>query len=380
MPVIPNSLNDAVALLIQLEVTDTGDLALLRDALSAMGPEQGVSGEARPVVESAAHLLTAIIDGSAADPEADLALVSQALDEALNTLAPVTETVPSVDALTPPRKSRARSAKKPASPSETVSGPSGARQTPGTRNDDRADARVVSSSASSMAESLPSPTAAALSTDRLPPGSDRLLLRDFVNESAEYLAEAESALLALEANPHDAEAVNTVFRGFHTVKGTASVLGLPLIADFAHEAESLLMRVRDREFSFGPQCADLSLRSVDMLKLLLGVVEAALSGDGQLLPPSGYHSLMVAIDGYNPSADILAVETAMAGEPAARAGHLDLAHDATIRVRTDRLDRLINMVGELVIAQTMIAGDRHLSVGDSSELSRKVSHAGKIVR
>jgi len=54
--------------------------------------------------------------------------------------------------------------------------------------------------------------------------------------------------------------------------------------------------------------------------------------------------------------------------------------DATIRVRTDRLDRLIDMVGELVIAQSMIAGDEGFSNGTQHELLRKVTHAGKIVR
>jgi two-component system chemotaxis sensor kinase CheA len=54
--------------------------------------------------------------------------------------------------------------------------------------------------------------------------------------------------------------------------------------------------------------------------------------------------------------------------------------DATIRVRTDRLDRLIDMVGELVIAQSMIAGDTLFAGGKQHDLQRKVTHAGKIVR
>src|SRR5262249_34402832 len=54
--------------------------------------------------------------------------------------------------------------------------------------------------------------------------------------------------------------------------------------------------------------------------------------------------------------------------------------EASVRVRTDRLDRLINMVGELVIAQSMLAQDQAMLHGGHYELARKVSHAGKIVR
>ncbi|MCC6430793.1 MAG: chemotaxis protein CheA, partial [Gemmatimonadaceae bacterium] len=64
----------------------------------------------------------------------------------------------------------------------------------------------------------------------------------------------------------------------------------------------------------------------------------------------------------------------------ARQARTESTADATIRVRTDRLDRLIDMVGELVIAQSMIAGDDSFGTGKAHELQRKVTHAGKIVR
>jgi chemotaxis protein histidine kinase CheA len=59
------------------------------------------------------------------------------------------------------------------------------------------------------------------------------------------------------------------------VKGTSAFLGLDRLTAFAHEAESLLSRVRDTR-SPRARCADLALRSVDMLKSLLGAVDAAL--------------------------------------------------------------------------------------------------------
>ena len=362
---IPTSLNDAVALLMQLEVTDTGDLEVLRDALTAMAFENRVSPAEQPHVARAARLLGTIIDGNSTNARSDLDAVSHALDVALN--SSVSNGVAAIVEPTVPReKSRSRVSTKPRA------------KTPAKSRAPIADAAPKISVQNTTGKRKPE--ARPIVGETLPQDTDLSLLRDFLSEAAEYIAASEVALLELEANPQDTEAVNTVFRAFHTVKGTAAFLGLTHIAEFAHEAETLLMRVRDRAINYGPACADLSLRSVDMLKALLGAVEDAVAGDGALLLPTGYHALMLALDGYNPAADVLTVECAPTLEATPRATRIESTVEATIRVRTDRLDRLINMVGELVIAQTMIAGDPHMANSQAPDLTRKVTHAGKIVR
>ncbi len=222
-----------------------------------------------------------------------------------------------------------------------------------------------------------------LTRDTLP--DDRELLPDFLAEGSEYLCAAEVALLRLEEDPTDEEALNTVFRAFHTVKGTAAFLGLTHIVTFAHAAESLLSRVREHQHPYTRDCATLSLRAVDMLTALLVSVSDALDGDGTWLLPAGYHDALRALTECNPDAIALApldvstndVVTDNGVTDAARA---ELTVESTIRIRTDRLDRLIEMVGELVIAQSMIAGDATLQHGDTSALAQKVTHTAKIVR
>src|SRR5262249_18566855 len=66
------------------------------------------------------------------------------------------------------------------------------------------------------------------------------LLSDFVLESGEHLAAVESQVLQLEREPHDAEALNAVFRGFHTIKGLAGFLELWEVQKVAHETEAVL--------------------------------------------------------------------------------------------------------------------------------------------
>lgn len=390
----------------QLEATDIADLAVLRDALTDLAFENRVPLQAQPHVARAARVLGSIVNGSAADVQAAFAEVGQAIEEAMKA-----------------SENRAAAGADPVAHAMAAS-VGGATAKAGAEG-------TVATAAPEAAAPEPAPAPAPIGAtrgplvDQLPDDADRDLLPDFITESGECVVNSEAALLQLEANPSDEEAVNTVFRAFHTVKGTSAFLGLARIAAFAHEAESLLSRVRDKEIAYTRGCADLSLRSADMLKELLSVVEHALNGDGRMPVPDGYVELLDALAGYDPArdADGVAVPTRSESDdifPAAdhdttavavTSGDLRLATtaepslaqvqatastavsaaannsatasssaDATIRVRTDRLDRLIDMVGELVIAQSMIAGDDGFSNGAQHELLRKVTHAGKIVR
>ena len=385
------TLDDAATLLMQLEATDTADLASLRDALTDMAFENRVPLPAQPFVARAARVLGTIVKGTAADVPAAFAEVNTALEGAMR----ASEQSPTSARAVVAAVTASIEATIEASVETSVAVVVEPTETPTlTLAVEPVEAPRVMSSAHDTG------------ADRLPDDADRDLLPDFITESVECVSNSEAALLSLEENPTDEEAVNTVFRAFHTVKGTSAFLGLTRIAAFAHEAESLLSRVRDKEISYTRGCADLSLRSVDMLKELLSACEQALATDGRLPLPAGYHELLDALAGYDPARDANGVQLATptaasvegedifpmasgvgggapaASEMAAPTGARARAtsDDATIRVRTDRLDRLIDMVGELVIAQSMIAGDEAFGTGKLHDLLRKATHAGKIVR
>ncbi len=382
----PLTLDDAATLLLQLEASDTADLTKLRDALTDLAFENRVPLRAQPFVARAARVLGTIIAGTTPDSNAAFTEVSEAIEEAMRLSDPSAAPAAAPAAAKP-------AAAPIAAPPVVVAAPVAAAPTVVAADPIRSSQHDAGS-------------------DQLPDDAD--LLPDFITESHEYVAASEAALLNLEENPTDEEAVNTVFRAFHTVKGTSAFLGLSRIAAFAHEAESLLNRVREKEITYARGCADLSLRAVDMLSALLDAVVKALGSDGKIPLPAGYHELLDAIASYDPalhangvtlsSSDADAVvenvrpdispasavlnasasaapsSAAATAATAARQARAESNTDATIRVRTDRLDRLIDMVGELVIAQSMIAGDELFGSGKSHELLRKVTHSGKIVR
>jgi two-component system chemotaxis sensor kinase CheA len=235
---------------------------------------------------------------------------------------------------------------------------------------------------------------AVSAADELPADADVSLLGDFVAESRDCLEGSEAALLALENDPANVEAINTVFRAFHTIKGTSAFLGLVRISAFAHNAESLLSAVREGKIAFTPACADLALRASDMLKSLLGAIAVAVPG-GQMPVPAGHDELLAALGNLDLiESNAVAVAAAKKAEPPEKEQSREAADpiaeaasgpgargaEASVRIRTDRLDRLIDMVGELVIAQAMISQDETVVRTGRQELSRKVVHAGKIVR
>ncbi|HEX7019015.1 MAG TPA: Hpt domain-containing protein, partial [Gemmatimonadaceae bacterium] len=224
-------------------------------------------------------------------------------------------------------------------------------------------------------------------SELLAPDADRSLAADFVSESREYLESSEAALLRLEAEPRDAESINTIFRAFHTIKGTSGFLGVRCAMELAHEAESLLTRMRDGTLVCCAETADLIFHTIDALKLILDQVERALHGESAAVPPAFADALTRLRNPdaarCNPPAVSAAepVETPVADATAAASrSETTRSADAMVRVRTERLDQLIEMVGELVIAQSMLSQDETVRHARNVDLSRKVAHAEKIVR
>ncbi|MFP4018545.1 MAG: chemotaxis protein CheA [Bacteroidales bacterium] len=92
----------------------------------------------------------------------------------------------------------------------------------------------------------------------------------FVEEAIENIAELEKALLALEQKEgSEEELVERVFRSMHTLKGGASMFGFQKISDFTHHLENIYEKVREGKLKVTKGLLDITLQSVDHLKLLI---------------------------------------------------------------------------------------------------------------
>ncbi|MCC6213444.1 MAG: chemotaxis protein CheA [Polyangiaceae bacterium] len=346
-------------LLTLLDCSDPGDLAPIGALAASADAAAAVAGApaVRALLERAARKLWSVAEDRARDPVESLAAARRLLAAACAGEAPEPE---------PAGHDAGAAEPTPAEPA--------------------APAPPVAAIASPPSLPPPPPSADAASDAGIE--SDPELIQEFVSEAQEYLAAAEQALLVLEGNPDDRDAVDTVFRAFHTIKGVAAVLGFAPVAEFAHRAESLLAPVRDRRVRFGGDYASLALRAVDMLRALVDRVAVAPAGSDAL--PAGFTALMDALE--HPEAPAAETPPAAAAPRDAEGGaspqpapppppaDSGVSHETWVRVRTDRLDQLMDIVGELVIAQSMVAADPGVLSQRSRDLARKVAQVGKTVR
>jgi two-component system chemotaxis sensor kinase CheA len=263
--------------------------------------------------------------------------------------------------------------------------------------------------------------------DPPPWGSDPELLADFFMESGDHLTSIESELMTLEQDAANKDSIHSVFRSFHTIKGLAGFLGLPAIQEVSHETETLLDYVRQDRLAVTPEIIDVVLASADHLKReiermqklsagkpagesadhgpLLEVVRAA--REGRSAPESKDRPQSV-----KPSAEVPAVETVPAPravpgsgsllrglvgtagrkrgaptaepevhEPAAVQGDVKkgaAGESHLVKVDTGKLDFLVDMAGELAIAQSMIQHDGHLHAAGNPRLQRNLSQLARI--
>lgn len=237
----------------------------------------------------------------------------------------------------------------------------------------------------------------------MPAEIDRDLLAEFCNESEEHFRQAEQALMALETAPSDQESINVVFRAFHTVKGTSGFVGLGCVTELAHKAETFFDRFRQGTLVMQGIYTDLAFEALDMLKnMFRGMNDAVASGELPL--PALYDDLIRRLEnvdsaGLQTSAAVTQTPVNLQGEATRRLTDTPGDHqesraadtsrgkraqsseaDGSVKVSTSRLDNLINMVGELVIAQSMVSQDPAIQHGADQRLIRNVSQLSKITR
>lgn len=203
----------------------------------------------------------------------------------------------------------------------------------------------------------------------------------FLSESREYLRSIAEQVVALEQAPAEKGAIDALFRGAHSLKGMAASMEYGDVVVVAHSMEDLMARVRDGAVAFEAGIADLLLEGVDLIDALLNDVEA----DRQESRPT--EAFAGRLRGYlaqpqkakeeepppQPSAQPAPQPTPQAPAEAEKG-----KEGGTVRVRTELLDHLINLTGELVTnKQRLLNIGRDLA---SPPLNDALSETGRLLR
>lgn len=261
---------------------------------------------------------------------------------------------------------------------------------------------------------------------------DPELLQDFIGEAREHLSTIENGLLKIEENPCSSEPIHAVFRSFHTIKGLAGFLELGPIQELAHEVETVLDMARNSQIQMGSAVIDIILASADHLSHSINAVEQGLNGqpvvfrsNASLLErvrtligvetkhaedsdsePAGIKKLQASdscpdtggIDSTqvpgtadpsrvdsDPSPNAGGVPNSRIPPSGAEGGNVQAAvtsngasANMVIRIETAKLDHLLDMVGELVIAQSMVRHDPTLGNSENVRLQAHLAHLNRI--
>ena len=239
--------------------------------------------------------------------------------------------------------------------------------------------------------------------------------KDFLADAAELADVLEQSLLDLDKQPGDPELIHEAFRCLHTMKGDAGCLGLVQMERLTHAAENLLSPLRENPAAMEATLPQTLLAVVDHLRRLIQHLSAH-GNEGEVVADSFITALNwlaetqaeslpepeaestpepVVLFEAEPAAEAILppAEKAAAREPtapptaAAPALHNAPAHHKRpnnkndfVKVTTERLDRLMDAVGELLVAQSMLLQEPELRQAHNPRLAAKAALLGKITR
>lgn len=231
---------------------------------------------------------------------------------------------------------------------------------------------------------------------------DQEVIREFLVESYENLSRLDGELVALEQHPKDTALLASIFRIIHTIKGTCGFLAFSTLEKITHQAESLLSQLRDGQRELTPALISIILETVDATRKVLASIEASgeegpdhfedlterLRMAAQLTPPAPVKSAPVAaVEPAKAQPVVTATPPSVPAEPATpqptdaaseqhqtgnnQTGNNQPEHpqndkhdedtakssavvDANIRVGVGLLDKLMDLVGELVLTRNQI--------------------------
>jgi len=216
---------------------------------------------------------------------------------------------------------------------------------------------------------------------------DEDIFLDFLQEANEYVEELENEVIELENEPTNKEIINNVFRPFHTLKGVSGFMGLKNLNLISHETETLLDMARNEKLYVNEKIIQGILASLDTIKVIL----SGLSPDHRTedIAPDRVEQLLqllriLATEGpkFKPEAaeadsDLDLEDLAALAEGAQEGGKK--TKEKVVKVRTEKLDYLIDMVGELVINANLVGSDKNLFSIHDQEFVKKLAQLNRTV-
>ena len=199
---------------------------------------------------------------------------------------------------------------------------------------------------------------------------DQDVIREFLVESHENLSRLDQELVELEKRPQETALLASIFRTIHTIKGTCGFFAFSTLERITHQAENLLSQLRDGKRKLTPSLVSLILETVDATRKVLASIEAS-GEEGQdrfedlaerlrqaAHTPTDVESepgsSLAPAPLTEPPGESVSGETPEALKAEKNGVKSSAVADANIRVGVGLLDKLMDLVGELVLTRNQI--------------------------
>lgn len=192
------------------------------------------------------------------------------------------------------------------------------------------------------------------------------IINEFIVEAEEILEQLDPLFVELEQK-QDAEIINEIFRGMHTLKGAAGFLGFQNVVDVAHRAETILKKVREGEIPISAEITDAILKAVDTLRILISHIKAKEETTENIQPildlldralekaslqePEKPEEMEQKIE----KAETEEIESKPSSKPEEVVTQAPKEKEvSTLRVDVERIDKVMDLAGEIVLARNRL--------------------------
>ncbi len=221
----------------------------------------------------------------------------------------------------------------------------------------------------------------------------------FFAEARNLLSSAELELNKLYEGSKDKAVIDGVYRSFHTINGNAGMFGFSEIRSIAGFVEAIVDKIRDDGSTIPKQTVEIIREATEEIKAFIAAREIGSLDEGEaegetvkrlgeILVEMGElttDQLAQALKGQDKPLGEILVKEGLVGEnkiekALEKQRALSSSSHAAIRVDTAKLDSLVNMVGELVITQTMLNHNDSIKTLRDNNLNKIITQLDKITR
>ena len=208
------------------------------------------------------------------------------------------------------------------------------------------------------------------------------LIKDFVVETDEVLEGLDQCFVKLEESPGDLDLINEIFRAVHSIKGSAGFLGFTRLVEVAHQSENVLNKLRQKDMQATSETIDIILESIDVLKILITEIKdkagarveintiktklsllleysaslEAVCGDSDIAAISPINLATTLVEPVSEKKlDIVSSNELQEKNSEKQIAGADQEKEQTLRIDTNRLDHVMDLVGELVLSRNRLS-------------------------